>query len=42
MWDATEQRVLALNFDGVRKRIWRYMFLIVIIAYIWAAARAIL
>ncbi len=42
VWHAMEQAVLALNFDGVRKRIWRYVFLVVIIAYIWAAARAIL
>jgi hypothetical protein len=37
-----EETVVALNFDGVRKQIWRYMFLVVIIVYIWAAARAIL
>ena len=37
-----KQAALALNFDGVSKRIWRYMFLVVVIAYIWAATRAIL
>ncbi len=33
---------ITFSFEGVRKRIWRYALLFILVAYIWAAARAIL
>tara|TARA_B100001559_G_C16029188_1_gene407138 strand:- start:95 stop:367 length:273 start_codon:yes stop_codon:yes gene_type:complete len=40
--NAVSEAASTLSFEVVSKRVWRLIFLIVLIAYVWAAWRAIL